>query len=56
MDHCIRSGDNAGRLVFAAGWSIDGVWLPGLFLAIDLMFRGLTLIGFACRWELFHEQ
>lgn len=37
-------------LAFVIGWPVNSVWLLGLFLAIDLMFQGLTLIGFACQW------
>lgn len=37
-------------LVFLTGWPVNSVWLLGLFLAIDLMFQGITLIGFACQW------
>lgn len=37
-------------LMFVTGWPVNSVWLLGLLLAIDLMFQGLTLIGFACQW------
>lgn len=36
-------------LIFLVGWPVNSIWLLGLLLAIDLMFQGMTLIGFACQ-------
>jgi len=36
-------------LVFLIGWPVNSIWLLGLLLAIDLIFQGMTLIGFACQ-------
>lgn len=36
-------------LIFLFGWPVNGIWLLGLLLAIDLIFQGMTLIGFACQ-------
>ncbi len=34
-------------LVFLIGWPLNSTWLLGLLLALDLLFQGVTLIGFA---------
>ncbi|MBB3612737.1 HdeD family acid-resistance protein [Rhizobium sp. BK602] len=36
-------------LILIVGWPVNSIWLLGLLLAIDLMFQGMTLIGFACQ-------
>ena len=32
--------------IIALGWPINSLWILGLFLAIDLLFQGWTLIAF----------
>ncbi|WFR97393.1 HdeD family acid-resistance protein [Rhizobium tumorigenes] len=32
--------------VVALGWPVNSLWILGLFLAVDLMFQGWTLIAF----------
>ena len=36
-------------VIFLIGWPVDSIWLLGMLLAIDLIFQGMTLIGFACQ-------
>jgi len=36
-------------LVILIGWPVNSVWLLGLLLAVDLIFQGAALIGFACQ-------
>ncbi|MCX8570704.1 MULTISPECIES: HdeD family acid-resistance protein [Hyphomicrobiales] len=33
-------------LIIASGWPVNSLWILGLFLAIDLIFQGVTYIGF----------
>lgn len=33
-------------IVIAIGWPVNSLWILGMFLAIDLMFQGLTFIAF----------
>jgi uncharacterized membrane protein HdeD (DUF308 family) len=33
-------------VVIAIGWPVNSLWILGLFLAIDLLFQGWTLIAF----------
>ena len=35
----------AGLIIFS-GWPVNSLWILGLFLAIDLIFQGITYIGF----------
>ncbi len=32
--------------VIALGWPVNSLWILGLFLAIDLLFQGVTLLAF----------
>lgn len=33
-------------LIIASGWPVNSLWILGLFLAIDLIFQGVTYVGF----------
>ncbi len=34
-------------IVIAVGWPVNSLWIPGLFLSVDLMIQGWTLIALA---------
>ncbi|MCY1305571.1 hypothetical protein D9M70_553850 [compost metagenome] len=36
----------AAGLIIAAGWPVNSLWILGLFLAVDLVMQGLSLIAF----------
>ena len=33
-------------LIISSGWPVNSLWMLGLFLAIDLIFQGITYIAF----------
>lgn len=36
----------AAGLIIASGWPVNSLWILGLFLAVDLVMQGLSLIAF----------